>query len=91
MGKSLGSVIYFRAKNIASTPLATPQKNKTPIQVIGGENDINSFTVALNIYNKDNLKDVPLEDAIKIIQTELKEPEFTINGWWHWNKSGWCR
>ena len=56
------------------------QKNKTPIQVIVGENDINSFTVALNIYNKDNLKDVPLEDAIKIIQTELKEPEFTING-----------
>ena len=56
------------------------QKNKTPIQVIVGENDINSFTVALNIYNKDNLKDVPLEDAIKIIQNELKEPEFTING-----------
>ncbi len=56
------------------------QKNKTPIQVIVGENDINSFTVALNIYNKDNLKDVPLEDAIKIIKTELKEPEFTING-----------
>ena len=56
------------------------QKNKTPIQVIVGENDINSFTVALNVYNKDNLKDVPLEDAIKIIQTELKEPEFTING-----------
>ena len=56
------------------------QKNKTPIQVIVGENDINSFTVALNVYNKDNLKDVPLEDAIKIIKTELKEPEFTING-----------
>ena len=56
------------------------QKNKTPIQVIVGENDINSFTVALNIYNKDNLKDVPLDDAIKIIKTELKEPEFTING-----------
>ena len=30
MVKSLGSVISFKAKKARSTPLATPQKNKTP-------------------------------------------------------------
>jgi len=30
MVKSLGSVTSFRAKKARSTPLATPQKNKTP-------------------------------------------------------------
>ena len=30
MVKLLGSVIYFRTKKAPSTPLATPQKNKTP-------------------------------------------------------------
>ena len=30
MVKSLGSVIYFRTKKARSTPLETPQKNKTP-------------------------------------------------------------
>ena len=56
------------------------QKNKTPIQMIVGENDIKKSTVALNVHNKDNLKDINLTNAIKIIKDELKEPEFTING-----------
>ena len=56
------------------------QKNKTPIQMIVGENDIKKSTVALNVHNKDNLKDINLANAIKIIKDELKEPEFTING-----------
>jgi len=30
MVKSLGSVTYFKAKKALSTPLSTPQKNKTP-------------------------------------------------------------
>ena len=56
------------------------QKNKTPIHMIVGENDIKKSTVALNVHNKDNLKDINLTNAIKIIKDELKEPEFTING-----------
>ena len=56
------------------------QKNKTPIQIIVGESDKNASTVGLNIYGKDNLKDVALPEAIKLIIQELKEPEFSING-----------
>ena len=56
------------------------QKNKTPIQIIVGESDKNASTVGLNIYGKDNLKDVALPEAIKLIIHELKEPEFSING-----------
>ena len=48
--------------------------------MIVGENDIKKSTVALNVHNKDNLKDINLTNAIKIIKDELKEPEFTING-----------
>ena len=56
------------------------QKNKTPIQIIVGESDKNASTVGLNIYGKENMKDVALPDAIDLIIQELKEPEFTING-----------
>ena len=56
------------------------QKNKTPIQIIVGESDKNASTVGLNIYGKENMKDVALPDAINLIIQELKEPEFSING-----------
>ena len=56
------------------------QKNKTPIQIIVGESDQNASTVGLNIYGKENMKDVALPDAIDLIIQELKEPEFSING-----------
>ena len=56
------------------------QKNKTPIQIIVGESDKNASTVGLNIYGKENMKDVALPDAIDLIIQELKEPEFSING-----------
>ena len=56
------------------------QKNKTPIQIIVGESDKNASTVGLNIYGKENMKDVALLDAIDLIIQELKEPEFSING-----------
>ena len=56
------------------------QKNKTPIQIIVGESDKNASTVGLNIYGKENMKDIALPDAIDLIIQELKEPEFTING-----------
>jgi hypothetical protein len=36
--------------------------------------------VGLNIHNQDSLKDVVLSDAINLINTELKVPEFSING-----------
>ena len=38
----------------------------------------------INIHNQDNLKDVALAEAVKLIKAELKVPEFTINGWWYW-------
>ena len=56
------------------------QKNKTPIHIIVGESDKNASTVGINIYGKENMKDVALLDAIDLIIQELKEPEFTING-----------
>ena len=56
------------------------QKNKTPIQIIVGESDKNASTVGLNIYGKENMKDIALPDAIDLIIQELKEPEFSING-----------
>ncbi len=56
------------------------QKNKTPIQIIVGESDKNASTVGLNIYGKENMKDVSLPEAINLIIQELKEPEFSING-----------
>jgi len=60
--------------------LHNSQKNKVPIQIIVGEKDISDSTVGLNIHNQDNLKDVVLSDAINLINTELKVPEFSING-----------
>ena len=56
------------------------QKNKVPIQIIVGEKDISASTVGINIHNRDNLKDVALAEAVKLIKAELKVPEFTING-----------
>jgi len=60
--------------------LHNSQKNKVPIQIIVGEKDISDSTVGINIHNQDNLKDVALTDALKLIKTELKVPEFSING-----------
>ena len=60
--------------------LHNSQKNKVPIQIIVGEKDISDSTVGVNIHNQDNLKDVVLSDAINLINTELKVPEFSING-----------
>ena len=60
--------------------LHNSQKNKVPIQIIVGEKDISDSTVGLNIHNQDNLKDVVLSDAINLINTELKVPEFSIDG-----------
>src|SRR5210317_127515 len=60
--------------------LHNSQKNKVPIQIIVGEKDISVSTVGVNIHNQDNLKDVVLSDAINLINTELKVPEFSING-----------
>ena len=60
--------------------LHNSQKNKVPIQVIVGEKDISASTLGINIHNQDNLKDVALTEAVKLIKAELKVPEFSING-----------
>jgi threonyl-tRNA synthetase len=60
--------------------LHNSQKNKVPIQIIVGEKDISASTVGINIHNQDNLKDVALTEAVKLIKAELKVPEFSING-----------
>ena len=59
------------------------EKNKTPIQLIIGSNDVKNETLALNIYNEENIKDVKISEALDIIQEQLKEPIFDINGWWN--------
>ena len=56
------------------------EKNKTPIQLIIGSNDVKNETLALNIYNEDNIKDVKISEALDIIHEQLKEPIFDING-----------
>ena len=60
--------------------LHNSQKNKVPIQIIVGEKDISASTLGINIHNQDNLKDVALTEAVKLIKAELKVPEFSING-----------
>ena len=60
--------------------LHNSQKNKVPIQIIVGEKDTIASTVGINIHNQDNLKDVALTEAVKLIKAELKVPEFSING-----------
>ncbi len=56
------------------------EKHKTPIQLIIGEKDLEKSTVAINILNKENLKDLSLQETTNILINELSEPEFHING-----------
>ena len=56
------------------------EKNKTPIQLIIGSNDAKNGTLALNIYNEENMKDAKVSKALDIIHEQLKEPIFDING-----------
>jgi threonyl-tRNA synthetase len=53
-------------------------KEKVPVSIIIGENDVNLRTMALNIYSQDNQKDIKLEDGIKQIKNLLKVPKFKI-------------
>ncbi len=36
--------------------------------------------MALNIFGKDNAKDIDYKEALKIITNALKEPEFSLDG-----------
>jgi len=56
------------------------EKNKTPIQLIIGSNDAKNGTLALNIYNEENMKDAKVSEALDIIHEHLKEPIFDLNG-----------
>ena len=53
-------------------------KEKVPVSIIIGENDVNLRTMALNIYTQDNQKDIKLEDGIKQIKNLLKVPKFKL-------------
>ncbi len=53
-------------------------KEKVPVSIIIGENDVNLRTMALNIYSQDNQKDIKLEDGIKQIKNLLKVPKFKL-------------
>jgi len=56
------------------------EKNKTPIQLIIGSNDAKNGTMALNIFNEENMKDAKVSEALDIIHEHLKEPIFDLNG-----------
>ena len=56
------------------------EKVKTPIQIIIGEKDNKNNTMAINIFGKDNNKDIDYKEGIKTIRKILKEPEFNLNG-----------
>ena len=56
------------------------EKVKTPIQIIIGEKDDKNNTMAINIFGKDNNKDIDYKEGIKTIKKILKEPEFNLNG-----------
>ena len=56
------------------------EKSKTPIQIIIGEKDASSNTMAVNIFGKENMKDVDYKKAINSIKKSLKEPEFSLDG-----------
>ena len=56
------------------------EKVKTPIQIIIGEKDDKNKTMAINIFGKDNNKDIDYKEGIKTIKKILKEPEFNLNG-----------
>ena len=53
-------------------------KQKVPISIIIGEKDVSSQTMALNIHNQDNQKDIKLEDGIKQIKNVIKVPKFKL-------------
>ena len=56
------------------------EKVKTPIQIIIGETDDKNNTMAINIFGKENNKDIDYKEGIKTIRKILKEPEFNLNG-----------
>tara|TARA_B100001093_G_scaffold484788_1_gene518556 strand:+ start:109 stop:2046 length:1938 start_codon:yes stop_codon:yes gene_type:complete len=56
------------------------EKSKTPIQIIVGEKDYENSTLAINIFDQDNNKDIEYKEGIKIVRKLLKEPEFNLNG-----------
>ena len=60
--------------------LHNSEKSKTPIQIIIGEKDSSNNTMAVNIFGKENLKDVEYKKAIRSIKKWLKEPEFSLDG-----------
>ena len=53
-------------------------KEKVPVTIIIGEQDVFSRTKALNIHEKDNQKDIKLEEGIKQIKNVLKIPKFKL-------------
>ncbi len=53
-------------------------KEKVPVSIIIGENDVSLRTMALNIHNQDNQKDIKLEDGIKQIKNVIKVPKFKL-------------
>ena len=53
-------------------------KEKVPVTIIIGEQDVSSRTMALNIHEKDNQKDIKLEEGIKQIKNILKIPKFKL-------------
>jgi len=60
--------------------LHNSEKSKTPVQIIIGEKDASNHTMAVNIFGKENMKDVNYKKAITTIKNSLKEPEFILNG-----------
>ncbi len=53
-------------------------KEKVPVSIIIGEKDVSSRTMALNIHNQDNQKDIKIEDGIKKIKNFIKVPKFKL-------------
>ena len=53
-------------------------KEKVPVSIIIGEKDVSLRTMALNIHNQDNQKDIKLEDGIKQIKNVIKVPKFKL-------------
>ena len=53
-------------------------KEKVPVSIIIGEKDVSLGTMALNIHNQDNQKDIKLEDGIKQIKNVIKIPKFKL-------------
>ncbi len=53
-------------------------KEKVPVSIIIGEKDVSLRTIALNIHNQDNQKDIKLEDGIKQIKNVIKVPKFKL-------------